>query len=143
MFTILPFEFYGEGAHSFPTNRTRKRTMPMVPEPFDHTELCLHSLGVRCALKAKQSCKFFPNLDISQYRESLSEVEKTELDQRCKSLVKRAITNQNFQPSEFRWEVYAWIDVFSSMLNDRRIKMQVTARYSFLRQPKKITSPNL
>ncbi|KAH8746817.1 hypothetical protein F5883DRAFT_585265 [Diaporthe sp. PMI_573] len=101
----------------------RERIMPLLPEPFDVTTPRLYSQAPPSVSIAKTRCKFFPNLDISQYRESLSEGKKTELDQKCNELFRRATENQSDRPSAHYWEVCAWIDVFGLMHDDENIQM--------------------
>jgi hypothetical protein len=69
--------------------------------------------------------KFCPNLNIPQYRESLSDKKKTELDERATKLYRRAIRNQLYKASEFCWEVSAWNDVFGLLYDDERFLMLV------------------
>lgn len=70
--------------------------------------------------------KFCPNLNTPQYRETLSDEKKTELDERATKLAKRASCNKVYALSEFCWEVSAWNDVFGLLYNDERFLMCVT-----------------
>lgn len=75
--------------------------------------------------------KFCPNLNIRQYRESLSDKKQTELEQRATKLYKRAIRNQLYKASEFCWEVSAWNDVFGLLYDDERFLMLVISSFNF------------
>ena len=77
--------------------------------------------------------KFCPDLNTGQYRESLSDNKKTELDQRATKLHKRATSNQFHKASEFCWEVSAWNDVFGLLYNDERFLMLVVSLSDFSR----------
>ncbi|KAH6619652.1 hypothetical protein B0J18DRAFT_434662 [Chaetomium sp. MPI-SDFR-AT-0129] len=97
----------------------RKRRMPLVPEPFESVVISRQavSLGNESTM-AKTWARFCPNLNIPQYRETLSEEKKTELDQRATKLWRRAIRNHFQKSSEFRWEVCAWHDAFGLIMED-------------------------
>lgn len=74
--------------------------------------------------------RFCPNLNIPQYRETLSDKKKTELDERTTKLLRRAIRNQVYKSSEFCWEVSAWNDVFGQLYDDERFLMLVTSSFN-------------
>lgn len=69
--------------------------------------------------------EFCPNLNIPQYRESLSKEKQEELDKRASKLKKRSISNHYFTSSESSWEVSAWNDVFGLLYDDERFRMLV------------------
>lgn len=96
--------------------------MPLVPQPFSRVTISRQSVfGSRPM--ADSWSKFCPNLNIRQYRESLSDKKRIELDQRATKLYKRAICNQMYKASEFCWEVSAWSDVFGLLYDDERFLM--------------------
>ncbi len=97
--------------------------MPLVPEPFSGVSISRQSLFFRTKPMTGSWSPFCPNLDILQYRESLCDEKKTELEQRAVNLQKRAINNQIYKSSEFSWEVSAWNDVFGLLYDDQRFRM--------------------
>jgi len=99
--------------------------MPLVPKPFKGVTISRQSVFGGSKPMANAWCKFCPNLNIRQYRESLSEKKQTELDGRTTRLHKRAICNQIYKASEFCWEVSAWNDVFGLLYDDERFLMLV------------------
>jgi hypothetical protein len=99
--------------------------MPLVPQPFPEVSISRQSVFCRSRPMADTWSKFCPNLNIGQYRESLSDEKKTELDERATKLHKRAIRNQVYKASEFCWEVSAWNDVFGLLYDDERFLMLV------------------
>lgn len=100
--------------------------MPLVPELFPSLTLMMKNIFFfRPSPVAKAWGRFWPNLDIPQYRESLSEEKKAELDKRAGKLSKRAIGHQLYKSSEFSWEVCAWHDVFGPILDDVTLRMWV------------------
>lgn len=99
--------------------------MPLVPQPFPEVTVFRQSVAFRTKPMADSRSKFCPNLNIPQYRESLSDKKKTELDERTTKLYKRAIRNQLYKASEFCWEVSAWSDVFGLLYDDERFIMLV------------------
>ena len=99
--------------------------MPLVPQPFQEVTISRQSVFLRSKPIADSFCKFCPNLNIPQYRESLSDEKKTELGERATKLYKRAIRNQLYKASEFCWEVSAWNDVFGLLYDDERFLMFV------------------
>ncbi|KAL6693215.1 hypothetical protein J3F84DRAFT_401105 [Trichoderma pleuroticola] len=101
----------------------RERAMPLVPEPFSRVTISRQSLFLRNTSMAKIWAEFCPNLNIPQYRESLSKEKQEELDKRASTLRKRAISNHYFASSEFCWEVSAWNDVFGLLYDDERFRM--------------------
>ncbi|KAM7190145.1 hypothetical protein V8F33_009622 [Rhypophila sp. PSN 637] len=102
----------------------RKRTMPLVPEPFENLTISRQAVFLRNAsTMAKTWARFCPNLNIPQYVEPLSEEKKTELSQRATKLFKTAIRNQVGHSSEFGWEVCAWHDVFGLIMDDEGLRM--------------------
>ncbi|KAI1506256.1 hypothetical protein F5X99DRAFT_366115 [Biscogniauxia marginata] len=111
----------------------RKRTMPLVPEPFESIAACKQFPLFREESIAKSWCPFYPNLNIPKYRESLSEENKAELDQRADKLYKRAGRNLVYQSSEFSWEVCAWHDVFGLILDDQGLRIDKKP-YEFVEQ---------
>ncbi|PNP51628.1 hypothetical protein THARTR1_07745 [Trichoderma harzianum] len=105
--------------------------MPLVPEPFSRVTISRQSLFLRNTSVAKIWAEFCPNLNIPQYRESLSKEKQEELDKRASTLRKRAISNHYFASSEFFWEVSAWNDVFGLLYDDERFRMDKRP-YEFL-----------
>lgn len=105
--------------------KPRERAMPLVPQPFLEGSRSRHPVFRGERPTAASFGKFCPNLDTTQYRESLSEKKKTELDQRAAKLCKRATCNQVYKASEFCWEVSAWKDVFGLLYDDERFLMLV------------------
>lgn len=103
--------------------------MPLVPEPFKLLSISRQSVALGSSPMAQSWCRFCPNLNIPQYRDSLSEREKRDLDQRATKLSRRAAINQHYKSSEFGWEVCAWHDVFGSILDDECLRMSVTPIY--------------
>ena len=99
--------------------------MPLVPQPFSGVSISRQSVFLGSKPMADSWGKFCPDLNIRQYRESLSDKKKTELDQRATRLRKRAICNQVYKASEFCWEVSAWNDVFGLLYDDERFLMLV------------------
>jgi hypothetical protein len=69
--------------------------------------------------------RFFPSLNIPEYREGLSEEKKTELDERARRFAERATSNERYNSSEFSWEVCAWRDVFGPIMDDEGLRMSV------------------
>ncbi|KFZ02576.1 hypothetical protein V500_00121 [Pseudogymnoascus sp. VKM F-4518 (FW-2643)] len=109
----------------------RERAMPLVPQPFSGVSISRQSFFIGNRAVADSWSEFCPNLNIPQYRESLSEKKKTELDERSTKLLRRAICNQLYKSSEFCWEVSAWNDVFGQLYNDERFLMDKRP-YEFL-----------
>lgn len=99
--------------------------MPLVPEPFRHLSISRQSVFLGRSPMAAKWCRFCPNLNIPQYKSTLSEAEKTELDKRSLKLSTRASVNAVYEPSEFRWEACAWQDVFGPLLDDEALRMSV------------------
>jgi hypothetical protein len=99
--------------------------MPLVPQPFSEVSISRQSVFLGSRPMADRLSKFCPNLNIPQYRESLSGKKKTELNERATKLYKRAIRNQLYKASEFCWEVSAWNDVFGLLYDDERFLMLV------------------
>ena len=99
--------------------------MPLVPQPFLNCSIARQSVVLGATPAANDFCKFCPNLDIPQYRESLSDEKKDELDERISKLLRRAISNQIYKSSECCWEVSAWSDVFGLLYDDERFLMLV------------------
>lgn len=97
--------------------------MPLVPEPFPVVAVSRQSVFFRNTPMSKSWARFCPNLNIPQYRESLTDEKKTQLDQQATTLSRRAISNQIYLSSEFCWEVSAWNDVFGRLYNDERFRM--------------------
>jgi hypothetical protein len=77
--------------------------MPLVPQPFSGVTLSRQSVFLGSRPVADSWSIFCPNLNIGQYRESLSDKKKTELDERATKLYRRAIRNQLYKASEFCW----------------------------------------
>ncbi|KAL6816729.1 hypothetical protein V8C40DRAFT_77420 [Trichoderma camerunense] len=109
----------------------RERAMPLVPEPFSSVTISRQSLFLRSTVMAKVWAKFCPNLNIPQYRETLSKEKQEELDKRAYNLKKRAISNHYWSSSEFCWEVCSWNDVFGLLYDDERFRMDKRP-YEFL-----------
>ncbi|KAL7906939.1 hypothetical protein GGI35DRAFT_487408 [Trichoderma velutinum] len=109
----------------------RERSMPLVPEPFSRVTIPQVDLFMDITSMAERWGIFCPNLDILQYRESLSEEKKAELEKRAFKLAKRATANQIYSSSEFCWEVSAWNDVFGPLYDDERFRMDKKP-YEFL-----------
>ncbi|KAK4145487.1 uncharacterized protein C8A04DRAFT_10624, partial [Dichotomopilus funicola] len=105
----------------------RKRRMPLVPEPFESVVISRQAVSLGSdSTMAKTWARFCPNLNIPQYRETLSEEKKTELDQRATKLWRRSIRNHFQKSSEFRWEVCAWHDAFGLIMEDEGLRMSLT-----------------
>ncbi|KFZ24152.1 hypothetical protein V502_01364 [Pseudogymnoascus sp. VKM F-4520 (FW-2644)] len=109
----------------------RERAMPLVPQPFSGVSISRQSFFMGNRAVADSWSEFCPNLNIPQYRESLSEKKKTELDERSTKLLRGAICNQLYKSSEFCWDVSAWNDVFGQLYDDERFLMDKRP-YEFL-----------
>src|SRR6516162_7408461 len=103
--------------------------MPLVPEPFGSLSISRQSVFLRSRPMASTWCRFCPNLNIPEYRETVTEEKKTELDERATKLSKRAVCNQLYKSSEFSWEVCAWHDVFGLILDDEGLRVLVHLIY--------------
>ncbi|KAI1739461.1 hypothetical protein F4680DRAFT_421648 [Xylaria scruposa] len=101
----------------------RDRTMPLVPEPFEHVATSKQAIALGSQCLAERWCKFCPNLDVSDYRESLSDEKREALNERTSRLEKRAVQNLSYESSEFKWEVLAWHDVFDTILDDEAFRV--------------------
>ncbi|PKK40972.1 hypothetical protein CI102_15222, partial [Trichoderma harzianum] len=114
----------------------RERAMPLVPEPFSSSIISMGSLSMRNLFLGNKGmpnlwAEFCPNLNIPQYRETLSKEKQEELDKRASKLKKRAISNHYYSSSEFSWEVSAWNDAFGLLYDDERFRIDKRP-YEFL-----------
>ena|ERR1700761_6907767 len=106
--------------------------MPLIPEPFPGISISRQSVFSRIAPITKTWGGFCPNLNIPQYRETLSEEKKKELDNRASRVYKRAGSNFLCNSSEFSWEVSAWQDVFGLIYDDERLRMLVLSLFALV-----------
>lgn len=104
--------------------------MPLVPQPFSGVSICRQSMAFGNRAVVDRWGRFCPNLDIPQYRETLSDKKKTELDERTTKLCRRVARNEVYESSEFSWEVSAWNDVFGQLYDDERFLMLVTSLFN-------------
>jgi hypothetical protein len=95
----------------------------MVPEKLDNLTVSRQGLFFKSTPVAKRMCKFFPNLNIREYRERLSDAQKDELDKRAHILMKHAMQNQVEKVSEPSWEADVRSDVFGKIREDLRLRM--------------------
>ncbi|KAF7555567.1 hypothetical protein G7Z17_g2048 [Cylindrodendrum hubeiense] len=107
-------------------NQPRERSMPFVPEPFDHVTTSRESVNwgeYANSPMAKDFCRFCPTMDTKEYLQTLSEEKGSEVIKRGLKLRKRAAINCTYKSSEFSWEVCAWGDVFGLILDDEGMRM--------------------
>lgn len=97
--------------------------MPLGPEAFENHLIARQGVVLDTERIAKRFCKFFPTFDSPEYRKSLSDEKKTELDRRADRLFKRFIRNKLYEASEFGWEVCTWHDLFDLIMDDERLRM--------------------
>ncbi len=97
--------------------------MPLVPEPFKDVSLSTQAVFLQDTPMAQTWARFCPNLNTVQYRETLSEEKKTELDRRATKLSRRACANQLYNSSEFGWEVCSWFDTFGLIMDEKVLRM--------------------
>ncbi|KAL5087463.1 hypothetical protein Trisim1_007861 [Trichoderma cf. simile WF8] len=116
--------------------------MPLVPEPFSSSIISMGSLSMRNLFGGNGGnggnkgmpnlwAEFCPNLNIPQYRETLSKEKQEELDKRASKLKKRAVSNHFYSSSESSWEVSAWNDAFGLLYDDERFRIDKRP-YEFL-----------
>ncbi|OAG17118.1 hypothetical protein CC77DRAFT_1064383 [Alternaria alternata] len=110
----------------------RKRTKPLIPQPFETISINRLPVWLTGRSPALESGKFYPELDVNLYRNQLSDEKHADLDERASTLRTRAVRNQVLEASEFNWEVDAWRDVFSLIRDDDTFRMLDKRPYEFI-----------
>lgn len=87
--------------------------MPLFPKSFDE---CRKS-------NAKEWNVFTPDVDVSRYKETLSNDQEKILHNRAENLVWRAVGAEFYHASEFYWEICAWRDIFDLIHNDDKLRV--------------------
>jgi hypothetical protein len=121
--TYFQFSHDSDSDSDFDSLLPRKRSWPLVPEPFKRLSISRRSAFFRSLPIAASYCGFSINLNIPQYREQLDNDKQAELDKRADLLYQRAIENHCYNVSEFCWEADAWQLVFGPIRDDPVCRM--------------------